>query len=80
MSLMPIIQVLRQRLWIVAVAFLSTLVGAWVLLLLVPPRYDATTSASIDPSVNDPVSGQSISSQLMSIVQGNLIALARVTR
>jgi len=68
---------LRQRLWIVALAFVSTLAGAGLLLLLIPPRYDATASASIDPSVADPISGQSISSQVMGVVQGNLIALAK---
>jgi uncharacterized protein involved in exopolysaccharide biosynthesis len=74
---MLVYQVLRQRLWIVAVAFVATLAGAGLLLLLISPRYDATASASIDPSVSDPVSGQSVSSQMMGMVQGNLIALAK---
>src|SRR5208283_6067526 len=77
MSLKLVLQVLRRRLWILALAFLATLVGATLFLLLVPSRYDAVATASIDPGVTDPVSGQLSGGGSILILQGNLVALAK---
>ncbi len=77
MSFLLVLQILRRRIWIVGMTLLSTLIGAILILLLVPPRYDATATASIDPSSSDPVSGMVTSGAALGIVQGNLMALAR---
>ena len=77
MSLMLVLQVLRQRLWLLGLALASTVVGAIFVLLLVPARYDAVATASIDPSITDPVSGTIAASNSIGIMQGNLIALAK---
>ncbi len=77
MSFMLVLQVLRKRFWIVGVTFLSTLVGAILVLIFVPARYDGIATASIDPSIVDPVSGAMASINSAMIVQGNLVALAK---
>ena len=76
MSLMLVLQVLRRRIWIVALTFLATLSGALIVLAVVPSRYDAVATASIDPTVSDPVNGQTVG-MAMGIIQGNLMALAK---
>jgi len=77
MSLLTVLQVLRQRIWILGLTFLATLAGALVALAVIPPRYEAVSTASIDPSVSDPVSGQITSATMVGLLQGNLIALAK---
>ncbi len=77
MSIMLVIHVIQRRLWIVVVTFIVTIIGALAVLLIIPPRYEGTATASIDPSVTDPVSGQpSVGNNIM-YLQGNLIALAK---
>lgn len=77
MSFMLVFQVLRRRIWIVGLAFLATLAGAFIVLLLIPQRFDATATASIDPGLPaDPIGGQQ-GPQNITILQGNLIALAK---
>ncbi|MGP0104190.1 GumC family protein [Rhodoblastus sp.] len=80
MSLSLVLQVLLRRAWILGLAFISTLVGAGLLLLVVPARYDATATASIDPGVVDPVSGLTSGGNAIMILQGNLVALAKSNR
>jgi polysaccharide biosynthesis transport protein len=77
MSITLVLQVLRRRGWIVGQAFFATVVGAVLLLILFPPRYDAVATASMDPSASDPVSGTTTSPNATLIIQGNLIALAK---
>jgi polysaccharide biosynthesis transport protein len=77
MSLLLVLQVLRQRLWLLGLSLAATVVGAIFVLLLVPARYDAIASASIDPSITDPVSGTTAAANSIGIMQGNLIALAK---
>jgi polysaccharide biosynthesis transport protein len=75
-----IISILWRRVWIIVLAFVSTIAGASGILLLVPPRYDAVATASIDPGQVDPVTGQTPGSMLVRILQGNLVALAQSQR
>ena len=75
-----ILSILSRRVWIIVLAFVSTMVGAGGIMLLVPPRYDAIATASIDPGQVDPVTGQSPGSMLVRILQGNLVALAQSQR
>lgn len=77
MSISLVLQVLLRRAWILGLAFLATLTGAGLVLLLVPARYDATATASIDPGVVDPVSGMGTAGNSIGILQGNLLALAK---
>src|SRR5208337_688889 len=77
MSLMLVLQILRRRIWIVGFTVLTTLIGAVLVMLLVPARYDAVATASIDPSVSDPISGTVMGGPVMMLVQGNLLALAK---
>src|SRR6478672_8854804 len=81
MSPAQIISILYRRWWMIGLAFISTLLGAAGILLVVPPRYDATATVSIDPGQIDPVTGQpAASSTLLRILQGNLVALAQSQR
>jgi uncharacterized protein involved in exopolysaccharide biosynthesis len=77
MSLSLVLSILRRRSWLVGLTFLSTLAGALLLLLVIPPRYDATAVASIDPSQVDPVSGLAGGANSAMIMQGNLVGLAK---
>jgi succinoglycan biosynthesis transport protein ExoP len=81
MTPLQILSILRRRAWIIVLAFISTLAGAGGIMLLVPPRYDAIATASIDPGQVDPVTGQSsAASAMVRIVQGNMVALAQSQR
>src|SRR5260221_170595 len=80
MSPAQILSILSRRVWIIILAFISTMAGAGGIMLLVPPRYDAIATASIDPGQVDPVTGQSSGSALVKIIQGNMIALASSQR
>jgi succinoglycan biosynthesis transport protein ExoP len=81
MSPAQILLILRKRLWMIMLAFLSTMAGAGGIMLLVPPRYDAIATASVDAGQIDPVTGQTTgASTLLGILQGNLVALAQSQR
>ena len=81
MSPKQILSILSRRVWIIVLAFASTLAGAGGIMLLVPPRYDAMATASIDPGQVDPITGQSSgASAMVRIVQGNMVALAQSQR
>jgi polysaccharide biosynthesis transport protein len=80
MSPAQILSILSRRVWIIALAFISTIAGAAGIMLVVPPRYDATATASIDPGQVDPVTGQSSGSALVKMIQGNMVALAQSQR
>jgi polysaccharide biosynthesis transport protein len=76
MSLQQVLYILWRRLWIVVLAFASTLLGAAAVVVFVPARYDAVATASIDPGQADPISGEFTSTSSIGIPQGNLVALA----
>src|SRR6185369_11496120 len=81
MSPQQILLILRKRLWMIGLAFISTIAGAAGILLVVPPRYDALATASVDAGQLDPVTGQaSGASTMLRILQGNLVALAQSQR
>jgi uncharacterized protein involved in exopolysaccharide biosynthesis len=63
--------------WIVALAFLTTMVVAGGVLLFVPSRYDAIATASIDPGSINPISETSdaAGSSMIMLMQGNMISL-----
>ncbi len=76
MSIGQILYILWRRIWIVVLAFVSTLAGAAIVVLLVPARYDAVATASIDPGQADPISGLLTGGASTGILQGNMVALA----
>ncbi len=47
------------------------------MLIFVPSRYDGVATASIDPSITDPISGTTTGGNSILILQGNLMALAQ---
>jgi uncharacterized protein involved in exopolysaccharide biosynthesis len=80
MSPKQIFNILLRRLWIVLIAFFSTMTGAGIVYLLVPPRYDAVSTASLDTGQTDPVTGQMSGAMSIGLLQGNLVALANSNR
>jgi polysaccharide biosynthesis transport protein len=81
MSPQQILLILQKRLWMIVLAFVSTMAGAGGIMLLVPPRYDAIATATVDLGQMDPVTGQTGgASAMFRLLQGNLVALARSQR
>jgi polysaccharide biosynthesis transport protein len=81
MSPQQILLILRKRLWMIGLAFMATMAGAVGIMLVVPPRYDATATASVDAGQLDPVTGQAGGAVgLLRVLQGNLVALAQSQR
>src|ERR1700674_1220083 len=67
--------ILWRRSWIIVLTFVATMTAAGLLMLLVPPRYDAVATVIIDPGQTDPVTGQSAAGALIRVFQGNLVGL-----
>lgn len=80
MSPSQILTILRRRLWILAITLASTLVGAGLLMMLLPSRFDAVTTATIDPGQADPVTGTAANALAIRYIQGNMVALATSRR
>jgi succinoglycan biosynthesis transport protein ExoP len=76
-SVSQVLVILLRRVWIVALAFLTTMVVAGGVLLFVPSRYDAIATASIDPGSINPISETSdaAGSSMIMLMQGNMISL-----
>jgi polysaccharide biosynthesis transport protein len=81
-SISQVLVILLRRGWIVALAFLATMVVAGAVLLFVPSRYDAIATASIDPGNINPVSETSDvgGSGMIMLMQGNMISLVASER
>ena len=63
MSLTQFLAILIARRWMIIAAMLASLVGAIVVVMVVPPRYTANTRVLLDVIKPDPVTGQVISGQ-----------------
>ena len=71
MSIQQILYILWRRIWILLLAFATTLATAAALLMVLPARYDATATAEVDAARADPVSeGRKLTSN-----EGNFAAL-----
>jgi polysaccharide biosynthesis transport protein len=81
-SVSQVLVILLRRGWIVALAFLTTMVVAGGVLLFVPSRYDAIATASIDPGNINPISETSDlgGSSMIMLMQGNMISLVTSDR
>ena len=75
MSVSQILVILLRRVWIVALALLTTVIVAGGVLLFVPGRYDATATASIDPGNLDPISDGGGGLGAIGLMQGNILSL-----
>jgi uncharacterized protein involved in exopolysaccharide biosynthesis len=80
MSPLQVLSILWRRSWIVLLTFAATLIGSAGVMWLVPPRYDAVATASIDPGQTDPVTGLPIAGGAMRLLQGNLVNLVKSHR
>ena len=80
MSPLQVLSILWRRAWIVVLTFASVMLGAWGVMKLLPPRYDAVATASIDPAQTDPVTGAPVGGTSMRLLQGNLVALVKSHR
>lgn len=80
MSPFQLLTILWRRAWIVALVFASAMLAAGLLLYILPPRYEAQATATIDPSQLDPVTGQATGIAGIRVMQGNLVALAKSQR
>jgi succinoglycan biosynthesis transport protein ExoP len=78
-SISQVLVILLRRGWIVALALLTTLIVAGSVLAIVPGRYDATATASIDPGNVDPISDTSAAGSIM-LMQGNILSLVSSQR
>jgi polysaccharide biosynthesis transport protein len=80
-SIGQVLLILWRRGWIVALAFLTAVSVAAAVLYFVPGRYDATATASIDPSGLDPVSATpGGSATAIGLMQGNMLQLVSSQR
>ncbi len=80
MSIGQVLLILWRRSWLVALTFLTALIVAAAVLWLVPGRYDATATASIDPSGLDPVSATGGGATAIGLMQGNMLQLVSSQR
>ena len=80
MSPNQILSILWRRSWIVALTFLSALGVAVAILLVVPGRYDATATASIESGRSNPLAVNSMSSAELGLAQGNIVSLVSSKR
>ena len=76
MSPSQIFSILLRRSWIICLTLLATMTAVTLVLWLVPPRFEAQATATIDPSQTDPITGQSVGASLR-FLQGNMVALAK---
>lgn len=79
MSVSQVLMILLRRGWIVVLALLTTTIVAGGILLLVPGRYDAVATASIDPGSVDPITQSGVGS-MVGLMQGNIISLVASQR
>jgi len=59
MNIVQFLRILWARRILVIVAFVASVIGAYVVASLVPPRYEATARVNIDLLKQDPISGMS---------------------
>jgi succinoglycan biosynthesis transport protein ExoP len=76
MSIQQILYILWRRIWILLLAFATTLATAGALLILLPARYDATATAEVDAGQANPVTGTT----KLASNEGNFAALVASNR
>jgi polysaccharide biosynthesis transport protein len=80
MSVNQVLSILWRRLWLVLVGLIATITGAAVVLAVVPPRYEAIATASVDFGRADPVTGEATAANAARTLMGSLLALIESQR
>jgi succinoglycan biosynthesis transport protein ExoP len=73
MSLIQFVRIFWARRWLIVAATVSCLVGALLLTLLLPPRWESHARVMLDDMKPDPVTGQIIGTQ-----EGRVFAATQV--
>jgi uncharacterized protein involved in exopolysaccharide biosynthesis len=59
MNILQFLRIFWARRWLVAIATVASVLGSYVVLLIVPPRYEATAKVMLDKVVRpDPITGE----------------------
>jgi protein tyrosine kinase modulator len=59
MHILQFLRIFWARRWLVVIAMVASVIGAWVVLLIVPPRYEATSRVTLNTIVRpDPITGE----------------------
>lgn len=80
MSIHQVLVILLRRGWIVALTLATAFAAATAVLYLVPGRYDAVATATIDTSGSALVSPQPMSGPMIGLMQGNILQLVTSQR
>jgi uncharacterized protein involved in exopolysaccharide biosynthesis len=72
--------ILWRRIWIIALTFVFALIVAGGVLLLIPSRYDAVATGTIDPGSVNPLTEGPGSPTAIGLGQGNLLQLVQSHR
>jgi succinoglycan biosynthesis transport protein ExoP len=80
MSLSQFFAILLARRWMIIAALLASLAGAVLVIMLVPPRYTASTRVVLDVIKPDPVTGQTMSPQFAKAYTQTQIQLIQDSR
>jgi uncharacterized protein involved in exopolysaccharide biosynthesis len=78
-SIGQVLYILLRRSWIIALTLICSLAVAGAILKLVPGRYDASATASIDPGNVNPLEGGG-AAPAIGMMQGTLMALVQSQR
>jgi uncharacterized protein involved in exopolysaccharide biosynthesis len=65
MALQQFLRILMARRWIIILAVCASLIGAFLVAVIVPPRYQASTRVILDIIKPDPVTGQILANQFV---------------
>jgi len=80
-SFTEVLMILWRRSWIVALTFITAIVLALVIIKVVPARFDAEATASMDPNGVDPVTSIATSDAMnQTLVHGNMMTLVTSSR
>ena len=77
MSLLQFLRILWARRWLTVITALSTVVGALIAILLVPPSYEASSRVMLNTLKPDPVTGQILSTVSSRTYEANEIELIK---
>ena len=80
MSVNHVLSIIWRRLWLVLVGFVATIAGAAIVVLVVPPRYEAKATASVDFGRADPVTGAETNAMAGRTLLGTLTSLIESSR
>ena len=80
MSVNHVLSIIWRRLWLVLVGFVATIAGAAIVVTVVPPRYEAKATASVDFGRADPVTGMETNGMAGRTLMGTFTSLIESAR